>query len=115
MSNIIVTDKIAPPDSEEYGVILDALSRAKTQLYSLRVAQALEQTPAPEAAGNRYPNLLAYLQKGDARRIQGKALVEALQASEAQVAVLEALYEDWSARDEAFTQSQIVAAKDPAA
>lgn len=109
----MTTITITPPDSEEYGVILDALSRAKTQLYSLRVAQALEQTPAPEAVGNRYPNLLAYLQKGAAQRVQGKALVEAVRAAEAQVAVLERMFEDWNERNDAFTESQIKAAVDP--
>jgi hypothetical protein len=114
MSGIVIADKIAPPDSEEYAVVMDALSRAKAQYHSLRVAAALEAQPAPEALGGRYTNLLAYLQRGQQRRVEGKNLQIELEAATTQVKVLEGLLADYDARNDAFTDAQIAAAKDPA-
>ena len=113
-TDLVIAKKIAPPDTEEYSVIIDGLSRAKAQLYSLKVAKALEEQPAPQSVGSRYKNLLQYLVRGDNRAPQGRALQEALEATEAQVQVLEAMLEDYNAREEAFRDSQVVEAKDPA-
>jgi hypothetical protein len=89
------------PDTEEYHVIIDALSRAKTTLHTLRVHKALESVPAPEGSG--HSNLLSFLTRGQKSRdsISGNALRKELEGAEAQVAVLDLLLADYNTREEA--------------
>lgn len=89
------------PDVEEYHVLIDALSRAKTHLHTLRVHKSLEAVPAPEGSG--HPNLLSYLTRGQKSRdsISGNALRKELEGAEAQVAVLDLMLADYNEREEA--------------
>lgn len=112
MTKIVVADRIAPPDAEEYTVVLDALSRAKTQLYSLRVAQALEGEPQPEGPRRvATGTLLGYLAASGTR--EGRKLAQDLAAAEAQVRVLEGMLEDYNAREDAWRSTQVIDAKNP--
>jgi hypothetical protein len=92
---------VKAPDVEEYHVIIDALSRAKTTLHTLYVHKALESVPAPEGSG--HPNLLSFLTRGQKSRdhIAGAALAREIAGAEAQVEILSMLLDDYNAREEA--------------
>lgn len=103
MKTLVTTDKVTQPDTEEYTVIIDALSRAKTTLYSLLIHQALEAEPAPEGTSKGHASLLAFLTRGQAKRpLGGPRLQQEIDGARAQVRVLERQLEAYNAHQDAW-------------
>jgi hypothetical protein len=95
------------PDPEEYHVIIDALSRAKTTLHTLRVHKALESVPAPEGSG--HTNLLSFLTRGTKSRdsIAGTSLAREIAGAESQVEILTLLLDDYNRREAAAREASV--------
>lgn len=114
---VLTTDKIAAPDAEERAVLIEALSRAKSTLHTLRVRKALEAEPAPESSHGigKYDNLLAFLTRGEPGRnqLRGDALQREIDGAAAQVRVIERMLDAYYAHEDAWQEQNTVKAADP--
>lgn len=102
-----MTDTLVPPSDTEYSVFLQQKTQAESQLAQLQFQRELEKEAAPS---KNHTNLLEYLNRGNAKRITGKNLADAIYATEAALRVADRLLDDFNERQEAFIEARTVPA-----
>ena len=90
------------PSDIEYGVIIQHRNQAEQQLSELRFQARLELEESPSRSQS---NLLEFLTRGQAKRLTGRNLREAIEATERTLAVADLLLADFNARQEAYFDS----------
>ena len=107
-----MTTPIERPTDEEAEVLLSGLRAARSRLAQIKVQLFLREQPCPEGVV-RNQNLLEFLSRGQTKAVVGRRLDQEFEAAVAHVVALEAMYQDWSDRSDAFVESQLKAAPDP--
>lgn len=104
---------ITQPDQEEYSVLVDELTKAKSYRASLTLSRAFEGVAGPFGAGG-HATLLSYLVKGQKDRIEGRRLAAEIEVTDHRIRVVQDLIDDYTTREQVWNETQkIPMAEDP--